>query len=135
MLSSRHRSRLFVVAALLATCALAACSPLGYPSAAAPTATPVPTDVPTVTPVVPTATPIQATPTPIISANCQDALGERGRILDRNGVVLAYSVKDSKSPGGWRRRYPFPSLSPIIGYFSPIYGVTGIEKYYNLTLS
>lgn len=119
-------------------CVLAACSPLGYPGANAPTATPAqpaatPTDTPI--PLPPTVTPVPPTATPVISANCQDALGERGRILDRNGQVLAYSVKDPLSPGGWRRRYTVPSLSNIIGYFSPIFGVTGLEKYYNQDLS
>ncbi len=125
--------RVFAFVALVAASALAACAPLGY----LPPATPTPTTVPaTATPSIPpTATAIPPTATPVISTNCQDAIGQRGRILDRNGVVLAYSVKDPLSPGGWRRRYTFPSLSPIIGYFSPLYGVTGLEKYYDQTLS
>ena len=121
-----------IVFSLVSIALLSACAPFGSVATAQPTPTetvlPTPTFIPTVTPAPPT-------PTPVISANCQDALGARGRILDRNGVVLAYSVKDPLSPGGWRRRYPFPSLSPIIGYFSPIYGVTGIEKYNNSTLA
>jgi peptidoglycan glycosyltransferase len=119
-------------------CVLVACAPLGYPSATGATPTPTqPTATPTATPVPlpPTVTPVPPTATPVISPNCQDALGERGRILDRNGTVLAYSVKDPLSPGGWRRRYTVPSLSNVIGYFSPIYGVTGLEKYYDQTLS
>jgi peptidoglycan glycosyltransferase len=126
--------RVCAFVALVAACSLAACAPLGY---LPPSSTPTPTSVAaTATPTIPpTATPIPPTVTPVVSTNCQDAIGERGRILDRNGVVLAYSVKDPLSPGGWRRRYTFPSLSPIIGYFSPIYGVTGLEKYYNQTLS
>jgi cell division protein FtsI/penicillin-binding protein 2 len=131
-LSGRRRIHFLVIVLSLATVGvLSACSALG-PIGASPTATatlpPIPTDLPT-------ATFVPATPTPVISANCQDALGERGRILDRNGVVLAYSVADPTSPGGWRRHYTFPSLSPVIGYFSPIYGVTGLEKYYDQVLS
>jgi peptidoglycan glycosyltransferase len=54
----------------------------------------------------------------------------RGSIYDRNGVLLAYSQEDKKAPCNYRRYYCFPSLSPIIGYFSYIYGETGIEEAY-----
>lgn len=60
---------------------------------------------------------------------------QRGRIFDRNGVLLAYSERDKNSPCGWRRRYKYPSLSPIIGYFSYIYGKTGLESYYDNILA
>lgn len=70
----------------------------------------------------------------------------RGRIFDRNGVLLAWSEPDAKSPCGWRRRYAtqanpasvwtgnqavtaHPSISSFLGYFSYIYGSTGIEQY------
>ncbi len=128
----RHMQRWRVgLSGLMLACvaSLAACG--GFPSAS--TATTPPTAVVSPTPTLqPSPTLV---PTPVISANCQDALGQRGRILDRNGVVLAYSVKDSHAPDGWRRHYTLPSLSPTIGYFSPIYGVTGIESFYNQTLS
>lgn len=58
----------------------------------------------------------------------------RGTIYDRNGVKLAWSVPDPASPCGWRREYAtaqHPSISSFLGYFSYIYGSTGIEKYYN----
>ncbi len=58
----------------------------------------------------------------------------RGNIYDRNGVLLAYSVRDNNSPCGWRRMYTIPSLSPLLGYFSYTYGATGIERYYNSVL-
>jgi peptidoglycan glycosyltransferase len=55
----------------------------------------------------------------------------RGNIYDRNGVLLAYSQVDPKAPCNYRRYYCFPSLSPIIGYFSYIYGETGLEEAYD----
>jgi peptidoglycan glycosyltransferase len=55
----------------------------------------------------------------------------RGNIYDRNGILLAYSVADTKAPCNYRRYYCFPSLSPIIGYFSYIYGETGLEEAYD----
>jgi penicillin-binding protein A len=115
-----------------------ACTPLGGLPTSSSTTASVSTETPTAT-IPPLPTPIAtvtASPTPIISAGCTPAnQGQRGSILDRNGVQLAYSVKDPLSPGGWRRRYPYPSLSNIIGYFSPVYGVTGLEAYYNAVLS
>lgn len=55
----------------------------------------------------------------------------RGNIYDRNGILLAYSQADTKAPCNYRRYYCFPSLSPIIGYFSYIYGETGLEEAYD----
>jgi peptidoglycan glycosyltransferase len=66
----------------------------------------------------------------------------RGRILDRNGVVLA----ESKPVGphnphrgilcGYQRYYYEPSLAGLIGYYiSPLFGSTGIEQHYNNYLS
>ena len=52
----------------------------------------------------------------------------RGRILDRNGVVLAESVKDDTATCGYRRKYYDPSLSALIGYFSYRFGTAGIES-------
>ncbi len=52
----------------------------------------------------------------------------RGSIYDRNGVLLAYSEYDPNVPCNYRRYYCFPSLSPIIGYFSYVYGETGLEE-------
>jgi len=52
----------------------------------------------------------------------------RGSIFDRNGVVLA------KSDNG-NRIYPFAGLySGVIGYNSPLYGNSGLEKTYDSTL-
>jgi peptidoglycan glycosyltransferase len=66
----------------------------------------------------------------------------RGRILDRNGVVLAESKPiDPHNPHrgslcGYQRYYYEPSLSGLIGYYiSPLYSSTGIEQKYNNYLS
>jgi penicillin-binding protein A len=59
----------------------------------------------------------------------------RGRIFDRNGVLLAKSIP-SKNPTlcGYQRVYTkaAQSLEGVIGYYiSPLFGSTGIEKQYN----
>jgi penicillin-binding protein A len=66
----------------------------------------------------------------------------RGRILDRNGVVLAESKPiDPHNPHGgslcgYQRYYYEPSLAGLIGYYiSPLYNSTGIEQKYNNYLS
>jgi peptidoglycan glycosyltransferase len=53
----------------------------------------------------------------------------RGRILDKNGVVLAYSTADGEEH---KRVYPFGSLySQIVGYNSSSYGKSLLEARYN----
>ncbi|MGZ3600809.1 MAG: penicillin-binding transpeptidase domain-containing protein, partial [Ktedonobacterales bacterium] len=63
----------------------------------------------------------------------------RGRILDRNGNVIAQSVHDSNATCGYRREYaPWVAssgLAPLIGYFSYKYGMAGIEAQYDEMLS
>ena len=67
----------------------------------------------------------------------------RGRIFDRNGVLLAYSEpskEPSKNPElcGYQRVYTkdAQSLEGIIGYYiSPLFGSTGIEKQFNAYLT
>ena len=59
----------------------------------------------------------------------------RGRIFDRNGVLLAYS-KPSTNPTlcGYQRIYTkdAQSLEGVIGYYiSPLFGSTGIENQFN----
>ncbi|MGI8826487.1 MAG: peptidoglycan D,D-transpeptidase FtsI family protein [Chloroflexota bacterium] len=53
----------------------------------------------------------------------------RGLILDRNGVVLAGRVVDAN--GIVHRTYADPSLSQVIGYDSPRYGRSELEKTYD----
>jgi penicillin-binding protein A len=51
---------------------------------------------------------------------------DRGKILDRNNVVLA---ENKKSDRGVRRYYPMgPKFAHVVGYFHPVYGLNGIEK-------
>ncbi len=71
-----------------------------------------------------------------------DSAPIRGRILDRNGVVLAYSKRvDPNAPNagtvcGYQRFYTEPSLAGLIGYYiSPLFGSTGIERQYDDYLS
>lgn len=49
---------------------------------------------------------------------------ERGRILDRNGQVLAESILVDDR---YSRVYPYPGLGPVLGYSSALYGAAGIE--------
>jgi peptidoglycan glycosyltransferase len=61
----------------------------------------------------------------------------RGGIYDRNGQLLAQTVRAGISPSGKpivRRDYPFPQLSSAIGYYSLIHGVGGVEAAMDLTL-
>jgi len=58
---------------------------------------------------------------------------KRGRIYDRNGVVLADTVADGDV---WRRVYPDPASAYLIGYDSPLlYGTAGLEATYDAELS
>jgi len=68
-----------------------------------------------------------------------DNAPRRGRIFDRNGVLLAYS-KPSNNPTlcGYQRVYTkdAQSLEGVIGYYiSPLFGSTGIEKQFDSYLN
>ena len=56
----------------------------------------------------------------------------RGRILDRNGQVLAQS---ESTPNGFERRYSDPSLVHTIGFHSDRFGDTNLEAVYTAQLS
>lgn len=58
---------------------------------------------------------------------------QRGRILDKDGVVLAETAvlpPTSVTPLGGRteRIYPIPHIGPAVGYYSFRYGTSGIEE-------
>ncbi len=54
---------------------------------------------------------------------------QRGRILDRNGVLLAETVGE---PGALERVYPaVGAFSPAVGTYSLRYGVSGVEASYD----
>ncbi len=57
----------------------------------------------------------------------------RGKIFDRNGVLLADWVPDGT--GGYMRHYSDPSLAGLIGYYVPGFLPTGIEAKYDDYLS
>ncbi len=60
-----------------------------------------------------------------------ESAGKRGRILDRNGVVLAESTT-TFAGCSYERHYTDPSLAPLIGYYAgPNYSSTGIEQQFN----
>src|SRR5437660_8284867 len=63
----------------------------------------------------------------------------RGRIFDRNGVLLAESKPSETAICGYQRHYylkNYPSLAGLIGYYiSPLYGSSGIEHQYENYLS
>jgi peptidoglycan glycosyltransferase len=61
-----------------------------------------------------------------------EASTQRGRILDRNGVVLAES---KATPDGYSRVYPYPALAGVVGYHDQVYGNSGIEDAFDAYLS
>ena len=73
------------------------------------------------------------------SRNAERDFGRpRGRIITADGRVLAESVPnpDRRSPYAYVRRYPGGSLyGHLTGYFSFVYGTTGIERSYNAELA
>ena len=49
---------------------------------------------------------------------------ERGRILDRNGLILAHTIGELNA---LTRTYPFPTIGPAVGYYSFRHGTAGVE--------
>ena len=56
---------------------------------------------------------------------------QRGRILDRNGVVLAETVGP---PDALTRVYPVPAIGPAVGYYSFRHGTAGVEESFDTIL-
>jgi cell division protein FtsW (lipid II flippase) len=56
---------------------------------------------------------------------------QRGRILDNQNEILSESIG---SAGDYQRIYPSLSFSSVVGYDSPIYGISGVEKSMDATL-
>lgn len=56
---------------------------------------------------------------------------QRGRILDRNGTVLAETIGE---PDALIRSYPFPTIGPAVGYYSFRHGTAGIEAGFEAVL-
>jgi peptidoglycan glycosyltransferase len=54
----------------------------------------------------------------------EDRRIQRGRILDRNGEVLASSNVAAEVAS---RTYTYPPLAPVLGYYSTRYGSAGVE--------
>lgn len=63
----------------------------------------------------------------------QAAVVRRGLIFDRNGALLAGRIVDSQ--GFVHRTYADPSLSHVIGYDSPRYGRSELERTYDAYLA
>ena len=61
--------------------------------------------------------------------NLPDSAPQRGKIYDRNGVLLAETITDAN--GRTIRHYTDPSLAGLIGYYVPGYPATGIEAQFN----
>ena len=58
----------------------------------------------------------------------------RGSILDRNGSVLAVDDPSLKTPG--HRRYPLgEAAAHVVGYYDPVFGISGVEKAADLELT
>lgn len=62
----------------------------------------------------------------------EEARIHRGRILDRNGAVLARSMPGDE---GAQRDYALPALVHVVGYHSQRFGNAGIEAAYDRYLS
>ena len=57
----------------------------------------------------------------------------RGRILDRDGTVLARNAADEN--GELYRVYASPTVSQVVGYASRVYGRAGLERTYDAELT
>jgi penicillin-binding protein A len=75
--------------------------------------------------------PLAAAPdNPAVIAAQRQAL--RGRIVDRDGTILADNKRDAN--GEPYRVYRDPVMSPVIGYASRVFGTAGLERTYDAQL-
>ena len=66
-------------------------------------------------------------------ASSDSLLVQRGRIYDRNGIVIADTVEQD---GEYFREWPDPATAYVSGYFSPLlYGSSGLEANWNEELT
>ncbi|GHO74427.1 penicillin-binding protein [Ktedonobacter sp. SOSP1-85] len=79
----------------------------------------------------------QVTSNPRNLRSCMStSVPQRGRIFDRNGVLLADSQPDPDACGGFVRHYYEPSLAGLIGYYpGPYFLATGLEAKFDDYLS
>ncbi|GHO54003.1 penicillin-binding transpeptidase domain-containing protein [Ktedonobacter robiniae] len=79
----------------------------------------------------------QVTSNPRNLRSCMStSVPQRGRIFDRNGVLLADSQPDPQACGGFVRHYYEPSLAGLIGYYpGPYFLATGLEAKFDDYLS
>ncbi|CAN5771803.1 penicillin-binding transpeptidase domain-containing protein [soil metagenome] len=68
---------------------------------------------------------------PLVQAAARNA--PRGRILDVNGEVVAFNERGSS--GERLRLYPFPAMSPVLGYQSTRFGTSGLERAFDAELT
>ena len=62
-----------------------------------------------------------------------EAVLRRGAIYDRQGMLLATTAANYNG-SGLRRLYPHPEVAPAVGYYSPRFGVSGVEATYDALL-
>lgn len=68
---------------------------------------------------------------PLVQAAVRNA--PRGRIFDASGEVVAFNERGA---GGERlRRYPFPVMTPVLGYQSLRFGTSGLERTFDAELT
>lgn len=68
---------------------------------------------------------------PLVQAAARNA--PRGRIFDSSGEVVALNERGDN--GGRLRRYPYPAMTPVLGYQSLRFGTSGLERTFDAELT